>query len=136
MHVHQWHPCICRMGQTGVVGLEAKAKVWLRVQEAEAGNLCREETVWQVLWEAAQVTHATVPPDVCTRFERVQKLSRCCACQHQGLEFLHSHGIIVMDVKPDNLFRNRGGTFQIGDFGLAITSSQDEVGSRDTAGPH
>lgn len=34
-----------------------------------------------------------------------------------------------MDVKPDNLFRNHCGTFQVGDFGLAITSSKDEVGA-------
>ncbi len=55
-------------------------------------------------------------------------------CALQGLEFLHSHGIIVMDIKPDNLFRNRSGTFQIGDFGLAITSSLDEVGTSVQAG--
>jgi membrane-associated tyrosine/threonine-specific cdc2-inhibitory kinase len=45
----------------------------------------------------------------------------------QGLDFLHSHGVIVMDIKPDNLFLNAAGTLQIGDFGLAVTSSQDEV---------
>ena len=44
-----------------------------------------------------------------------------------GLEFLHAHGVIVMDIKPDNLFRNAAGTIQIGDFGLAVTSAQDEV---------
>ncbi len=45
----------------------------------------------------------------------------------QGLAFLHSHGVIVMDIKPDNIFCNRTGTFQIGDFGMAIVSSLNWV---------
>ena len=45
----------------------------------------------------------------------------------QGLDFLHSHGVIVMDIKPDNIFCNRSGTFQIGDFGMAVVSSLDWV---------
>ena len=45
----------------------------------------------------------------------------------QGLEFLHSHGVIVMDIKPDNIFCNCSGTFQIGDFGMAVVSSLNWV---------
>ena len=45
----------------------------------------------------------------------------------QGLDFLHSHGVIVMDIKPDNIFCNRSGTFQIGDFGMAVVSSLNWV---------
>lgn len=32
-----------------------------------------------------------------------------------------------MDIKPDNIFCNRSGTFQIGDFGVAIVSSLNWV---------
>ena len=32
-----------------------------------------------------------------------------------------------MDIKPDNIFCNRAGTFQIGDFGMAIVSSLNWV---------
>ena len=45
----------------------------------------------------------------------------------QGLEFLHSHGVIVMDIKPDNIFCNYSSTFQIGDFGMAVVSSLNWV---------
>ena len=45
----------------------------------------------------------------------------------QGLDFLHSHGVIVMDIKPDNIFCNSSGTFQIGDFGMAVVSSLNWV---------
>ena len=45
----------------------------------------------------------------------------------QGLEFLHSHGVIVMDIKPDNIFCNCSSTFQIGDFGMAVVSSLNWV---------
>ena len=45
----------------------------------------------------------------------------------QGWDFLHSHGVIVMDIKPDNIFCNRSGSFQIGDFGMAVVSSLNWV---------
>ena len=46
----------------------------------------------------------------------------------QGLRFLHSHNLIHLDVKPDNLFKDSNGAFKIGDFGLAVMRSA-EVGS-------
>ncbi|CAK0744424.1 hypothetical protein CVIRNUC_001546 [Coccomyxa viridis] len=64
------------------------------MQVQEEGLVLPDALVWQVLWEVAQ-----------------------------GLEFLHSHGVIVMDIKPDNIFCNCSGTFQIGDFGMAVVSS-------------
>lgn len=67
-------------------------------QEKQEGRLFAENVVWQVLWEAAQ-----------------------------GLSFLHAHDVIVMDIKPDNVFCNRNGTFQIGDFGLAVVGSTAPV---------
>lgn len=68
------------------------------LQRQQEGQLLPETVVWQVLWEVAQ-----------------------------GLEFLHAHEVIVMDIKPDNVFCNRNGTFQIGDFGLAVVGSTQRV---------
>ncbi|KAK9809281.1 hypothetical protein WJX73_000474 [Symbiochloris irregularis] len=56
-----------------------------------------EEQIWQVLWETAQ-----------------------------GLHFLHTHGIIHLDVKPQNLFKDTSGALKIGDFGLAIVRNAEE----------
>jgi membrane-associated tyrosine- and threonine-specific cdc2-inhibitory kinase len=36
-----------------------------------------------------------------------------------GLAHIHSHSILHLDVKPENIFLSRDGTFKIGDFGLA-----------------
>ena len=66
------------------------------------------------------------------------------ACQAaQGLAFLHSHGVMHLDIKPDNIYRSAaglppqgpasaaccggcaGGTWRIGDFGLAVARGQD-----------
>ena len=38
----------------------------------------------------------------------------------QGLEFLHNHNILHLDIKPDNIFLDAQGRCKIGDFGLAI----------------
>ena len=38
----------------------------------------------------------------------------------QGLEFLHNHNILHLDIKPDNVFLDARGRCKIGDFGLAI----------------
>lgn len=70
------------------------------------------------------------------------------ACQAaQGLAFLHSHGVMHLDIKPDNIYLSAaglpqgasgsgsssapccegcsGGTWRIGDFGLAVARGQD-----------
>lgn len=69
------------------------------------------------------------------------------ACQAaQGLAFLHSHGVMHLDVKPDNIYLSAAGlpqggsgsssgtpccagcssgTWRIGDFGLAVARGQD-----------
>jgi len=37
----------------------------------------------------------------------------------KGLQHFHSHGLIHMDIKPDNIFRHSG-LYKLGDFGLTI----------------
>jgi serine/threonine protein kinase len=37
-----------------------------------------------------------------------------------GLDFLHSHGVLHLDIKPENIYRSRLGPWRIGDFGLAV----------------
>eukprot|EP00887_Chlorella_sp_A99_P006047 scaffold22.g6047.t1 len=39
-----------------------------------------------------------------------------------GLDFLHSHRILHLDIKPDNLYLTATGDCRIGDFGLAIAN--------------
>ena len=36
-----------------------------------------------------------------------------------GLKHIHSHAVLHLDLKPENIFIDRQGTFKIGDFGLA-----------------
>lgn len=36
-----------------------------------------------------------------------------------GLKHIHSHSVLHLDLKPENIFIDRQGTFKIGDFGLA-----------------
>ena len=39
----------------------------------------------------------------------------------EALQHLHARGIMHMDVKPDNIYTTNGGTYKLGDFGLATT---------------
>ena len=43
-----------------------------------------------------------------------------------GLAFLHSHGILHLDVKPDNVFMTRDGTLKIGDLGTSVREGGGE----------
>ncbi|KAK9844695.1 hypothetical protein WJX74_005606 [Apatococcus lobatus] len=38
----------------------------------------------------------------------------------QGLDFLHMNGVVHLDIKPENLYRDLEGMTKIGDFGLAV----------------
>lgn len=52
------------------------AACWARPQAAAEGSLLSDEELWTVAWEVAS-----------------------------GLEFLHAHGVLHLDVKPDNIYR-------------------------------
>lgn len=42
-----------------------------------------------------------------------------------ALQHVHSHGMVHMDVKPDNVYMCDDGTFKLGDFGLATAMGPD-----------
>ncbi|KAL3132053.1 hypothetical protein ABBQ32_008671 [Trebouxia sp. C0010 RCD-2024] len=64
-------------------------------QLEEAGELLSEEELWYILCEMAQ-----------------------------GLRFLHANGVLHLDVKPDNIYRDANGVLKLGDFGLAVLRHQ------------
>ena len=59
----------------------------------------------------------------------------------EALQHLHARGIMHMDVKPDNIYTASGGTYKLGDFGLATcrgSSGQAQLQEGDSrwANPH
>ncbi|RMZ56675.1 hypothetical protein APUTEX25_002764 [Auxenochlorella protothecoides] len=64
-------------------------------------------------------------------------LWRVAADVAAGLAFLHESGILHLDIKPENIYRDLGGAWRIGDFGLAVANeSRDwEEGDGDFVAP-
>ncbi|KAL6777074.1 hypothetical protein ACKKBF_B20120 [Auxenochlorella protothecoides x Auxenochlorella symbiontica] len=64
-------------------------------------------------------------------------LWRVAADVAAGLAFLHESGILHLDIKPENIYRDLGGAWRIGDFGLAVANeSRDwEEGDGDYVAP-
>jgi len=122
------------------------------LQLEEADELLSEEEVWYVLSEMAQVSIVSVR--MCTLHVYALSpsivLCLCIVCRilapgayaflavktpaplylhmtwHwlQGLHFLHANGVLHLDVKPDNIYRDADGTLKLGDFGLAVLRHQ------------
>ena len=44
-----------------------------------------------------------------------------------AVEHLHDHGLIHMDIKPENIFMGREGICKLGDFGLVIDLAKDDI---------
>ena len=46
-----------------------------------------------------------------------------CSDAAAALEVTHCHGVLHMDVKPENLFLAATGHFKLGEFGLAVRAA-------------
>eukprot|EP00762_Andalucia_godoyi_P000909 ANDGO_03901.mRNA.1 putative protein kinase DDB_G0291842 len=74
------------------------------LEEIFANRLCVETELWRIL---AQVS--------------------------QGLSYLHSHGILHLDIKPANLLSPGPQIVKIGDFGIALMRQEEEGNRQSTA---
>jgi serine/threonine protein kinase len=54
-----------------------------------------------------------------TAFQAVEMIITIC----NGLEYIHQHGIVHGDMKPENILISPGGTIKIADFGLSQADS-------------
>lgn len=52
-----------------------------------------------------------------------------------GLEYLHSQGIVHKDIKPGNLLLTTSGTLKISDLGVAEVGPKDRVGAGQSLRP-
>ena len=69
--------------------------------------------------------------DDLSRFpDRVERICREMICVLDGLEYLHQHGIVHLDIKPSNIIVERGNTnVRLMDMGIAFTRETSEITS-------
>jgi len=73
------------------------------------------------------------PDGTCTTEFDIFDLTRYARQISAGLVYLHSHGIVHRDIKPDNILANSDGTVCLADFGMAElfnTSERDDAEKR------
>ena len=64
-------------------------------------------------------------------FSMAFSLSQACDIMLQltaGLSFIHKHGLVHRDIKPDNIFCMADGTLKISDFGIAAHIGDKPIG--------
>lgn len=71
---------------------------------------------------AAGKYHAIVMPRFAITLAETAQLSVDCVLSggvrmKEALDYIHSHNLVHMDVKPDNIFLTQSGTWYLGDFG-------------------
>jgi len=63
---------------------------------------------------------ATVQDDgTCSATLDIETLTQYARQLCAGLQYLHGHGVVHRDIKPDNILRGRDGTVYLSDFGVA-----------------
>ena len=83
-----------------------------------------ERQVWQFLVDVALVSTRCAQPCV--------RIASLIAFSPQGLDAIHSHDMIHLDIKPANLFLDSNMTLKVGDFGIA---SKEDAGDREEGDP-
>lgn len=66
-------------------------------------------------------------------FTSIHRLSPREACEvmeqlTSGIQYVHEHGIVHRDIKPDNLFYLPDGSIKIADFGISSSTDEKETG--------
>jgi len=77
---------------------------------------------------------ATVQDDgTCSATLDIETLTQYARQLCAGLQYLHGHGVVHRDIKPDNILRGRDGTVYLSDFGVAelLDHGSDDDGDDD-----
>jgi serine/threonine protein kinase len=131
------HPNIVRY----ICGWQEQRKLHLQLELCEGGNLdgllrsslmcpdgrlLDEAVLWLILWcvsETHRVFLAQCSSCACAYVDlSVAILQPRWPCRDaaSGLAHLHAHGVVHMDIKPENLYVHGSGSLKIGDLGIAV----------------
>jgi serine/threonine protein kinase len=79
-----------------------------------------DDRMFLVMQYVDQGAIATVRPDgTCSATVDVVQLTRYARQLCAGLQYLHGHGVVHRDIKPDNVLRSKDDTVYLSDFGVA-----------------
>ena len=117
IHSRLNHPNIIKL----YVAFEDRDSIYLVEEYAAGGDLYKELARHGGSMLEAHVSHRVIS----------QIVAAVC--------HLHARGILHRDIKPENIFLTHGGTIKLGDFGLAVDTTQDapvsKVGTLDYMAP-